>query len=505
MSSFSTAQVNVEGIPYAVPTAVEYTSPSVVNGFASGLTALVRVFNYGPGNTPENPAPYAQAVTAQDALDVQDQIDYLRDLAQYGMVVDGKTAYITQSMANDLDLLLKSLKAVGITAQGTAVASQAQLQLWRDLAQQSPLLQNVMKAVVDDVATGAHSLQALVELIYVRQGNQVIGDALDKLESALTTTKSALDNLSELQTLHNQISVNSRGNFASAGLLVAGYVDTDGVNNFPIYLNGGMALDRDGGVPVGDILARYTAQVQNAISSFFGPAIVPSAFANMLNIVLYNETTSVALAARKASITLQMKSAGYSTVIFQDRPFPFSTYPGDLVVASGYLVERRFIAVGVKSNFFGMQKKMVGLLAALSGQLSTLSAQTPASVRNNFISRQTSPLGKLSVVYTDLINTLKLQNGSRLTSTTAFFSALPAMSKWVTDNYGLFASASATGAGKYQQNITNAITAFESLNDSQKEDVRNYLFVFEEFYKSASAILTSMSQIIQKLAANISK
>ena len=53
--------------------------------------------------------------------------------------------------------------------------------------------------------------------------------------------------------------------------------------------------------------------------------------------------------------------------------------------------------------------------------------------------------------------------------------------------------------------LTFAITAGQGLNDTQKADVQNYLFVFEEFYKSASAILQSITQMIEKMAQNISR
>lgn len=56
-----------------------------------------------------------------------------------------------------------------------------------------------------------------------------------------------------------------------------------------------------------------------------------------------------------------------------------------------------------------------------------------------------------------------------------------------------------------QQNITAAITAGQNLNDTQKDKVRRFLFVFEEYYKSASAILTKITQIIQRMAQGIAR
>lgn len=78
---------------------------------------------------------------------------------------------------------------------------------------------------------------------------------------------------------------------------------------------------------------------------------------------------------------------------------------------------------------------------------------------------------------------------------------IEAISKWVLDGR----DASATATGIVQDHITQAITAGQSLNDTQKQNVRQYMFLFEEFYKSASAILSQISQILQKMAQGISR
>lgn len=75
---------------------------------------------------------------------------------------------------------------------------------------------------------------------------------------------------------------------------------------------------------------------------------------------------------------------------------------------------------------------------------------------------------------------------------------------WVIDAYNATGS-NAINAGKIQQNITSAITASQSLNTTQTERVRNYMFLFEEYYKSASSILTQITQIIQKMAEGIGR
>lgn len=58
-----------------------------------------------------------------------------------------------------------------------------------------------------------HTIQAVIELVYVRTANEIINSALVSLEQALATTKSALDTLTSLQSLHNYIAPVSKGNF----------------------------------------------------------------------------------------------------------------------------------------------------------------------------------------------------------------------------------------------------------------------------------------------------
>lgn len=73
---------------------------------------------------------------------------------------------------------------------------------------------------------------------------------------------------------------------------------------------------------------------------------------------------------------------------------------------------------------------------------------------------------------------------------------------WTLDGY---TSTVGTTGGQIQQNITNALTAAQSLNSTQTQTVRQYLYIFEEYYKSASAIITQLNQLISKMAQNISR
>ena len=524
-SNFALLDVNIEGL--GIVTAVpEYTSQTVVDEYAEYLKALVRIFNYG--TTPTQTDTPSSYITETDVTEVLNQLNALRDLAQNGRMVGDKREYITQAMATDIDVLLKSLKAVGVMQPGGPAPTIENLSFWRDIAQQSPLVQGVMQSLTTHVKTGASSLQALIELIYVRQGNQIIGEGLDKLEEALGLTKEVLDALTILQTMHNNVTVNSRGDFSNYQIQDIGF-------DKPIKIDSGVALTVDGGLVLSSFADKFKADIITAISAFFSPPLGPEtnliglatnanlpygdAFVNqgewdgtfeggstrivglMKNLVHEDDI---------AAQTAYYSSLGYSVYgtlqAFTLEPlFPDAlSYGPDLPSGIGVPPGTYYFLKLVSRDAVNVKNQMLSMISTLGGQMATLLATTPSAVLIDPIKRQSSPLGKLSVIYHDLINTLSI-NGTPLNTNTGIISAVGAINKWLVDNYTTVNGPGASDAGKYQQNITNAITAFESLNDSQKEDVRNTLFVFEEFYKSASAMLQAITQIIQKMADKITR
>lgn len=262
----------------------------------------------------------------------------------------------------------------------------------------------------------AHTEQALVELVYVGTGNQMLGGALNNLSSALNTTQSVLNILQNLQNLHNQISVKSKSAFnfnykfgPSGALTVTNTVTTIAAGQF-----------RNTTRFQGNITA-YQRIYNSAASAYFGLAINPF--------------------------------------------FAFASS-----TASGY------------PQFLSAIKT---LKSTLSKEIQTLSAQTPAST----VSNPNGLLATIKKVFNELpsnFNFVTVQN-------------------WVLDNYVSHGSVGAAAGGAIQNDISTAITAAQNLNDTQKEQVRRYLFIFQEYYQSASAILSSMTQIIQQMAQKISQ
>lgn len=235
----------------------------------------------------------------------------------------------------------------------------------------------------------AHTLQAYIELVYIKTANDVLVSQMASLEASLGVTKSAMDTLTQIQNLHNLVSVKSKGTF-NAGAYSANAT---------------------------------VAQYQAAASAFFGTPV-------------------------GVSVSYTSLSGGYA----------------------------------------GFKAQMSAIVTQLKSQISALSATTPTiSGRED----SNSLLAKLRLVLKDINNT-----GAANTAAGA--------SKWIIDSYNSTGTG-ATSSGSYQQNITNAITAGQSLNTTQTESVRNFLYVFEEYYKSASAVLQAISQIIQKMADGIAR
>lgn len=75
---------------------------------------------------------------------------------------------------------------------------------------------------------------------------------------------------------------------------------------------------------------------------------------------------------------------------------------------------------------------------------------------------------------------------------------------WCLDNTQInLSQPGSSGAGAVQNKITDAINAAQNLNSTQQEDVRNYMFIFQQFYTSASTVLQAITQSIQSMAQGI--
>lgn len=546
---FTTEISGLGGVQY---TGSGYTNSALVQAF---FTSLSEFYQVKTGTS---------TLTATDVQNIQNQINFLTEVAKNGVSInlDSQNSgnpsssgsdpgsspnviyFMTTDMVDVLDRLFKSLAPNG----NLSAITLSDLNNFRNgtTTQNTNDIQNIfvyaarLFAVLPPITTGAassaistdpttaasqitriyvpgktytastingsvtRSIQAFTEMEYVNTANEVINQKLVDLKAALQTTKSSLDNLNQLQQLHNNIIVNSR-------------TFTLDLLNPPSGASG---------ISMNDYITRYekyassqlkTALVPQLTSEFLPYSLPASAvtistskvgsgltakwtFTLTLNdpskYYAFNTSTNTFLSTVPTTFVM----SGYYVSSLSVNPSTFTQAQIAKIVGDGYNGVQKFPLLGTLSAMSTLQLQMTRQRGSLSALLVSLASTTPASVLNDPLKRSQALIGQVSAVYSDLVNNL----GS-VVSTSPVSTAKVGIRSWIMDNYQTFASSSATSAGKIQQNLTNAITSAQSTNDTQKEDVRNSLLVFEEYYKSAAAVLTQLNQLITKMAQGISR
>ncbi|MBA2726819.1 MAG: hypothetical protein H0U49_01425 [Parachlamydiaceae bacterium] len=286
-----------------------------------------------------------------------------------------------------------------------------------------------------------HNLQALVELQYVRVGTEVMNSALTRLGDALTLTQKGLDQLASLQSLHNQIAVTADSSFP------LNFTKTGSQTFALTSMNTLLSVT----VPYTlTILANnqdnsFVKGYQILASAYYGKAIQPF-----------------------FSISLPKYTA----------PIP----PGPYDITPSHPAYEN---VTITDYFQPEYQTFLWMLRSSKAGLERLIAELEAANTNP--NDPNTLLAKLRPVLDDFPD----------------FNSFESVQKWAIDNYGGNTAQEITAQGKFQQNITNAITAAESTNTKQQEAVRRYMFVFEQYCQSAAAILNKLDQIFEKIARNI--
>lgn len=147
----------------------------------------------------------------------------------------------------------------------------------------------------------------------------------------------------------------------------------------------------------------------------------------------------------------------------------------------------------IYSNLLAIQRSLLAFIPKLSGIIGASGLLDS----NSLYSR----IKKISADLSAMFQT----GGTAAASLTSSTDKAKALQTYLLDNNVSAFFVTGRSAGDGQSNLTFGVTAAQGLNDTQKEDVRRFLNVFEEYYKSASAILQRISQMIEKMAQNISR
>jgi hypothetical protein len=164
--------------------------------------------------------------------------------------------------------------------------------------------------------------------------------------------------------------------------------------------------------------------------------------------------------------------------------------------ASAYFAQIYPSAVPVASA----AQSLLTLQQQLYGELLLLEKANPTAGRN-----VTGTLA--NAAYTVIQNISSVFSGISMQNNPELQNQLfGAVKTWILDNQNqaLTNPSAQNSAGAIQNNIQNAINTGENLEETQRENVTSYLFVFQQFYKSASAILLLINQVFSKIEQGIS-
>lgn len=447
----------------------EYLGWDVLNAYNTYVTQLKSIYdnrNSNPDNT--------SSLTPADYDTVINDIQQLADLAQNGITVTtGKdlqgndqsfVSRINGDQGVTLDMIMRSLKAVGITpSSSTSIPDDekvAALESWQSLGGYGveAILQHAVQILPkqSEFVTSdglvvqqmpPRTLQSLVEIDYVKGANDIISSQLSSLEEAQQTTKSTLDTLTIVQNIANQIQAsNKQPNFVfppNVSILYSSaaaheVADHIGLMNFaPIgHPNSSEAYDI------------WKSDIAHGTNNFIPPA----------------------------NDTFDQFDGSYFSHVYQ-------------LTASAYFTQVFASALGDAES----GRQLLTAKHSLSAELLSLEAQNPASNRN--------VSGTLANAVYVVIQDINKYMGA-LSTTSSDQNLTFGVNRWIIDTQNLPPDQGGD-VTDVENHISQALQIGENLNTTQTEDVKRYLYIFEEFYKSAASILQTMSQLIEKISDSV--
>lgn len=203
-------------------------------------------------------------------------------------------------------------------------------------------------------------------------------------------------------------------------------------------------------------------------------------------------------------------------------------------IDAGSLVDFKKAYSGAAGNYFSQifpsvintpsdaPKKLYDIRLELGKQLLRLpGGQNPATASTGTLANAVYKVVKdISAMYTAIFqrilnlpsaeypstvrfNTPSVLYGLNIGLFNQFYS--PAVYLWCIDGQNLAAGADPLTVGAIQNNLSQAINNAENLNGSQKDSVKNYLYLYQQFYQSASAILTYVNQTLVSMGKKTRK
>lgn len=374
-------------------------------------------------------------------------------------------------------------------------------------------------AVTSDPALN-RSFQAMVQLEYIATGNDVMSSQMTQLKDALTTTRDALSVLSQIQTIKNQLTAPVPNPTLNTGDPGAYQDSANAAFKNPLIplvttsLANFVAVADYGTDEVSNKLKNFAAQLktlyqqlqtQNFISSGID---LSSNSTNTTPSADWSNSMQGQIATVYGDIgkfvsgigNLTDPNNGATVVVPSVSPVDLSdliqvkdtAHPGNILV----------LAHDTSTTDPSRIWKIISINPANKGTvLETFTADSAHSLGFPNVASSTNTV----TVYRNTGFDTSGNSSDPTAPYDAFIYGVPRQASgygWILDGQ----DQAATGqANPIQSNITQAITAGQNLNDSQKQNLNQFMFIFQEFYQSAAAILSSLNQLVVQFAQNIAR
>jgi hypothetical protein len=444
----------------------------------------------------------------------------LQNLAKNGAQnpdVTNVTNYMTQQMVQNYQSVISALQTANISLTASTATDATKDGLIQNVVNNWQALKGFGLNEILTTALGAYtdsrSLQSYLELEYVKTGNDVLLDSLTSLENALSANQNSLSTLTIIQNLSNKVQVDPTGTFnfppkTLADIPSAALTALLNSKSVGVFYNGlhgsvnasgtavqvtGIDLSRNliylhdlilaGGVP--DVVQNITAGPTTTIPQSW--AFYPSASEFLIDPNVNNWTV-------KPDPTLLAQQTGFASAINTIANASILNFEKFYkLAASAYFKQEGVHSIASTSD-------VTSLLAAKSALLANIASVEALNV--NPPNNRNTP-NTLAYFLYKVVSDISAAFVGASTATLQF----SALNKWIIDNQNvLMANASGPLAQNINQgDISLAVTASQSLNQSQQAKVQQAMFIFQQYYQSSSSVLQSINQLITSMAQAINR
>jgi hypothetical protein len=456
--------LQIDGLGTVPNQNIEYTSGQMLADYLTAMRLLQSVLDQTQSNSS----------TSTEIASLLAGVNQLKSLATKGDTSGtGSTAltyYMTSDMLTNTAAVFKSLTAAGIDINDPSTVNVDSIANWQGLG--SIGVDSIMNLAVSVSTSATRTLQSMVELEFVQAGNEQIALQMQTLATALQVAQNALDTLQLISGISNEITVGANGSFAFPPLNLYAIPST-AVAALRSYFNSiANKTDYTGDDFFNayniDVSAAKTAIINNPSLTWSAACSEQILAATRVGIIISSLNSSDPTVTE--NVYRILASAHFSQI--NPQAAPTSTAATDLLAAKGQLLDE---------------------------------IQTMENNNIAYASSVNSLPYFMKQVATDISTYFANINPTTMTGTALTAALKTAVTNWIMDNQDQKISTSSAGtAGAIQSRISQAITAAQSLNDTEKANVQTAEYNFQQFYQSASTVLQKITQIIEAAAQGIS-